>query len=126
MSRLKQYQSIRDFKRTSEPKGTADARRGVSSMKGGRFVVHKHAARRLHYDLRLEQNGALWSWAVTRGPSRDPTQKRLAVHVEDHPLDYGSFEGTIPKGAYGAGSVIVWDEGHWIPVDPIIYSEREG
>ena len=126
MSRLKQYQALRDFKRTSEPKGTADARRGVSSMKGGRFVVHKHAARRLHYDLRLEHNGVLWSWAVTRGPSRDPTQKRLAVHVEDHPLDYGSFEGTIPTGAYGAGSVIVWDEGHWIPVDDPVAGMKKG
>ena len=126
MSRLKQYQAIRDFKRTSEPKGTADARRGVSSMKGGRFVVHKHAARRLHYDLRLEQNGVLWSWAVTRGPSRDPTQKRLAVHVEDHPLDYGAFEGTIPKGAYGAGSVIVWDEGYWVPVDDPVAGMKKG
>ncbi|WP_186417379.1 DNA ligase D [Bosea sp. CS1GBMeth4] len=113
MSSLDVYRAKRDFTRTREPQG-GKARRKAGE-RGGVFVVHKHAARRLHYDLRLEHNGVLWSWAVTRGPSLDPEEKRLAVHVEDHPLDYGSFEGTIPAGQYGAGSVIVWDEGRWLP-----------
>jgi bifunctional non-homologous end joining protein LigD len=107
------YRSKRDFTKTSEPSGTS--RRGRSKAAGGRFVIHKHDARRLHYDLRLEHEGVLWSWAVTRGPSLDPSEKRLAVHVEDHPLDYGDFEGNIPEGEYGAGSVIVWDKGTWSP-----------
>ncbi|WP_332681410.1 DNA ligase D, partial [Bosea sp. (in: a-proteobacteria)] len=103
----------RDFSRTREPKGAAARRKAAQA--GGAFVIHKHAARRLHYDLRLEHGGVLWSWAVTRGPSLDPEEKRLAVHVEDHPLEYGAFEGTIPAGQYGAGSVIIWDEGRWLP-----------
>lgn len=107
------YRAKRDFSRTREPSGK-DARRKAKAV-GGAFVVHKHAATRLHYDLRLEHDGVLWSWAVTRGPSLDPAEKRLAVHVEDHPLDYGSFEGVIPKGNYGAGAVIIWDEGQWLP-----------
>ena len=111
--RLEAYRSKRDFTRTAEPRGTAGSARAKD--RGGVFVVHKHAARRLHYDLRLEHDGVLWSWAVTRGPSLDPADRRLAVHVEDHPLDYGGFEGTIPKGEYGAGAVIVWDRGRWIP-----------
>jgi len=113
MANLDLYRSKRDFSRTREPKGAASRRKAAQG--GGAFIVHKHAARRLHYDLRLEHDGVLWSWAVTRGPSLDPGEKRLAVHVEDHPLEYGSFEGTIPEGEYGAGSVIVWDEGKWIP-----------
>lgn len=113
MAGLDLYRAKRDFSRTGEPKGAAARRR--AKAQGGAFVVHKHAARRLHYDLRLEHGGVLWSWAVTRGPSLDPDEKRLAVHVEDHPLEYGAFEGTIPAGQYGAGSVIVWDEGRWIP-----------
>ena len=91
------------------------ARQAAPRKSGHLFVVHKHAARRLHYDLRLELDGVLKSWAVTRGPSLSPTDKRLAVHVEDHPLDYAEFEGRIPEGEYGAGSVIVWDRGEWSP-----------
>jgi bifunctional non-homologous end joining protein LigD len=111
---LEQYRAKRDFSKTAEPSGK-QPHRGVKTAGGGIFVVHKHAATRLHYDLRLEHGGVLWSWAVTRGPSLDPSEKRLAVHVEDHPIDYAPFEGTIPKGEYGGGSVIVWDEGTWTP-----------
>ncbi|WP_095202866.1 DNA ligase D [Mesorhizobium carmichaelinearum] len=115
MASLEPYHAKRDFKKTSEPAGNVV--RGTKA--GGIFVVQKHAATRLHYDFRLEHDGVLWSWAVTRGPSLDPHEKRLAVHVEDHPIDYASFEGTIPKGEYGGGSVIVWDEGTWVPeIDP--------
>ncbi|GLS28720.1 bifunctional non-homologous end joining protein LigD [Mesorhizobium albiziae] len=113
MANLEQYRAKRDFKVTREPSGKAA--RARSKTAGGIFVIHKHDATRLHYDLRLEHGGVLWSWAVTRGPSLDPSEKRLAVHVEDHPIDYGSFEGNIPKGQYGAGAVIVWDEGSWEP-----------
>jgi bifunctional non-homologous end joining protein LigD len=108
---LETYQSMRDFKATPEPKGRKRASGGAPI-----FVIQKHAARRLHYDLRLEMDGVLKSWAVTRGPSLVAGEKRLAVHVEDHPMDYGDFEGTIPDGQYGAGTVIVWDRGTWTPV----------
>jgi bifunctional non-homologous end joining protein LigD len=112
-SALREYARKRNFTRTAEPRGK------LARKSGDLFVVHKHAARRLHYDLRLELDGVLKSWAVTRGPSLSPHDKRLAVHVEDHPLDYGEFEGRIPEGEYGAGSVIVWDRGRWSPVgDP--------
>jgi DNA ligase D-like protein (predicted 3'-phosphoesterase) len=106
MPSLKQYSEKRDFKRTPEPKG---GRRRKS--KEPMFVIQKHKARSLHYDFRLEVDGVLVSWAVPKGPSTDPREKHLAVRVEDHPLDYGDFEGAIPKGQYGAGSVIVWDTG---------------
>lgn len=109
---LARYQQKRDFTQTAEPSG----RLKVSPSKRLRFVIQKHAASRLHYDLRLELDGVFKSWAVTRGPSIDPSDKRLAVEVEDHPLDYGDFEGTIPKGQYGGGTVQLWDRGYWMPV----------
>ena len=109
--KLAVYRSKRDFTKTREPSG----RRRVARAGGLRFVIQKHAARRLHYDLRLELDGVFKSWAVTREPSLDPRVKRLAVEVEDHPLDYGDFEGTIPQGQYGGGTVQLWDRGYWRP-----------
>lgn len=122
MATLHQYQAKRDFRKTREPAGRVRPAKAA----GGIFVIQKHAATRLHYDFRLEHDGVLWSWAVTRGPSLDPAEKRLAVHVEDHPLDYASFEGTIPKGEYGGGSVIVWDEGTWTPVGDPDFGMKKG
>nr|WP_236960446.1 DNA polymerase ligase N-terminal domain-containing protein [Methylobacterium durans] len=106
---LSAYNAKRDFSRTAEPRGRLGRR------EGHRFLVQKHAARRLHYDLRLELDGVLLSWAVTRGPSLDPADKRLAVRTEDHPVSYADFEGTIPAGQYGAGTVMLWDRGRWLP-----------
>ncbi len=111
-TRLKKYQSMRDFSVTAEPSGKSAK---VAASKRLRYVIQKHEATRLHYDFRLELNGTFLSWAVTRGPSLDPAEKRLAVEVEDHPLDYGDFEGTIPKGQYGGGTVMLWDRGTWQP-----------
>jgi bifunctional non-homologous end joining protein LigD len=110
--KLARYRQMRDFGQTAEPSGD-DAK--VTASDRLRFVIQKHAATRLHFDLRLEWEGTFKSWAVTRGPSLDPADKRLAVEVEDHPLDYGDFEGTIPKGQYGGGTVQLWDRGYWAP-----------
>ncbi|HLW69107.1 MAG TPA: DNA ligase D [Candidatus Binataceae bacterium] len=109
--KLSRYQAKRDFNQTAEPSGE----NAVSPSQVRRFVIQKHAATSLHYDFRLELDGVFKSWAVTKGPSVDPHDKRLAVEVEDHPLDYGDFEGTIPKGQYGGGSVQLWDRGYWLP-----------
>ncbi|USQ94520.1 DNA ligase D [Caulobacter sp. RL271] len=109
--KLAAYQAKRDFKLTAEPSGEVE----VAASERARFVIQKHDATRLHYDLRLEHEGVFLSWAVTKGPSRDPHDKRLAVHVEDHPLAYGDFEGTIPAGQYGGGTVMLWDRGWWAP-----------
>lgn len=118
---LSAYWKKRDFGVTPEPRG-ATAKTGKALA----YVIQKHAARSLHYDFRLELGGTLKSWAVPKGPSLDPTQKRMAVHVEDHPLSYGDFEGTIPPNQYGSGSVIVWDRGTWEAIGDAEEGYRSG
>jgi bifunctional non-homologous end joining protein LigD len=125
-SKLDVYNAKRDFSQTPEPSGKTPTKRAAKKTGSNtdeqatqlRFVIQKHAASRLHYDFRLELDGVMKSWAVTRGPSIDPADKRLAVEVEDHPLDYGDFEGTIPAGQYGGGTVQLWDRGYWKPQGP--------
>jgi bifunctional non-homologous end joining protein LigD len=124
---LSAYRAKRSADRTREPAGApVPAEEAARPLAAGRFVVHKHAARRLHFDLRLEMEGVLRSWAVPKGPSRNPADKRLAVHVEDHPLEYGDFEGKIAEGNYGAGAVIVWDRGVWVPLEDPIEGLKNG
>ncbi len=119
-NKLSVYRAKRDFSKTAEPSGKLPVR----PASGLRFIIQKHAARRLHFDLRLELDGVFKSWAVTRGPSLSTKDKRLAVEVEDHPLDYGDFEGTIPKGQYGGGTVQLWDRGYWEPEGPRSAAEQ--
>jgi bifunctional non-homologous end joining protein LigD len=119
---LKKYQSKRDFNVTTEPEGSHQLN---GSSKELLYVIQKHQASQLHYDFRLEWRGVLLSWAVPKGPSLDPAVKRLAARVEDHPVEYGGFEGTIPQGEYGGGTVMLWDRGTWTPEVPDVDAALE-
>lgn len=120
---LQRYNAKRHFDRTPEPRGAVARARNTGKL---RFVVQRHDASRLHYDFRLEMDGVLKSWAVTKEPTEDPAVKRLAVRTEDHPLDYADFEGDIPEPEYGAGHVDLWDEGQWVPEEAPLTALRRG
>jgi len=120
MAGLDEYNLKRNFNLTAEPEGR------LKEAGSRLFTIQKHAASRLHYDFRIELGGVLKSWAVPKGPCLDPSEKRLAVHVEDHPIDYHDFEGLIPKGEYGGGAILLWDHGHWEPLGDPDQGYRQG
>src|SRR5687767_6040639 len=120
--RLERYREMRDFRVTPEPRG----RKAAARAKQLRYYIQRHDATRLHYDFRLELEGVLKSWAVPKGPSLDPADKRLAMQTEDHPVEYADFEGVIPAGEYGGGTVVLWDQGEWEPVGDVRQAYRAG